>query len=231
MGTIDRLMRSSDEFDLTVRGRKTKFYMRTLGAMQSQARADYATARARILLGQLRIEGSAPRVMYMGVIDYMTRQQMMDRCAMIMMGRFAREAAEEVHPDDVQEPGDGATLTEVIEHEEGLDAAKQDAITERGNLVSERIRDYREKIGKFDDIDLREELESLMSDALANGEWTKASNDATLFYAVFKDKKYKDRYFDSPEDAAESDPDLYEKLISKYVELDAFSSDTEELKN
>lgn len=227
---VDRLMRVTSTVTISVRGKRKKLYLRTLGALNAQARTDYATSRTRKLLSKLRDESSEEYKMYLLSAES-PRDDMLKRAYMMGLSRIYRETEDVVRPDDVMEPGDKPTITEVMEYENKREDADKDAQDERDRIAQEKYDQYKAELEAMDDIDLTEHLRELMTESILNGEWGKASNDATLYFSVFSDPGFKNRYFSSIEEVAESAPELYNDLVAAYVELDSYAGSPDELKN
>jgi len=228
---IDRLMRVTSTVTISVRGKSQKIYLRTLGAINAQARTDYATSRTRKLLVALRDPQSEAYRTYLDAIEGTPREDMLQRAYMMGLARIYRDTKDEVRPDDVLEPSDNPTITEVMDYENRREQAETDALDERSRLAQEKYAAYKAELEAMDDIALVEQLRDLMIDSLLNSEWGKASNDATLYYCSFRDAGHKTHYFESVGEVAEADPELYNELVSAYVELDSFASAPDELKN
>ena len=108
--TLDNLMRVTGEETLTVRGRKAKYYLRTLGHAANEARRSYAMAASRRELEVLRDAASAEYQQFIVPISEMSVDSLRASALSLKAGDFRREAQDEVHPLDAPEPEPGANV-------------------------------------------------------------------------------------------------------------------------
>lgn len=229
--TLDNLMRVTGEETLTVRGRKVKYYLRTLGHAANEARRSHAMAASRRMLEILRDAATTEYQQFITPISEMSVESLRVSALSLKAGDFRREAQDEVHPLDAPEPEPGAGVRELVEAEEAEEKAVYDAEAERLVFI-ERLRAlYVEKAASMTQEELVQEVKDLRINVLMAQAFDEAYGDATLYWSVYADKNYKQRLFANAIEAGEADEDLRNQLLAAYFALDAFSMDGDALKN
>jgi hypothetical protein len=229
--SVDKLFRVTTERTVDARGTALKFWLRTLGASANAYREQYAIGAARSKLALIRREGTLENETYMLLPHQEHRDELIARALLINMRRLSQEVAREFRPNEVLEPPEFPTITEIVEAEDG-EAVAEVAMQEEVNIAAKsRLRLYEEELQAMNEIDLVEEVVRLMVDGALSVEYNRASDAATLYNAVFSDAKFAQRFFESPQEVGEADPALVDQLLTCYAELDVFSTKPDELKN
>jgi hypothetical protein len=229
--TLDNLMRVTGEETLTVRGRKVKYYLRTLGHAANEARRSHAMAASRRELETLRDVASLAYQQFIAPISEMGLESLRSSALSLKTGDFRREAQDEVHPLDAPEPEPGANVRELVEAEEAEEKAALDAEAERLVFIERLKTLYIEKASLMTQEELVREVSDLRINVLMAQAFDEAYGDATLYWSIYADKGYKQRLFANPNEAGEADEDLRNQLLAAYFALDAFSMDGDALKN
>lgn len=228
---IDKLFRVSECREFVVHGKKVKLFVRTLGSAANAHRENYALARTRALLARIKREGSPENEMFMLAPHDEARDELLARALLMKTGGLAYEIAKDMVPADTPEAPDDPTLTEIVEAEDAAEAARIDMLDNAKATAKARAEEIKAELEAMDDIQLIEEVVKLTIDGALSAEFNRQSNFATLYNAVFTDKGMTKRYFDSPEEASEADPEFVDMLLGCYSELDVFFLKQEDLKN
>jgi hypothetical protein len=229
--TLDHLMRVCGTSDVNVRGLAKTYYLRTIGQRADDARRDFAVSQSREMYNRLKNPESAEYAMYLTEFGTMSRTDLEAVVRMMKLSTFRREASYEVNQNDYPEPPDRATITDIIEAEEANEKAERDVVKEREVYVKRLEAEYAEAIKTISDEQLVLDATALRIDQLTSSEFAKGFNDSTLYSATFVDEKRRKLLFGSPQEVAESDPGLRQKLLDDYLEMDAFTQEPDELKN
>ncbi len=159
------------------------------------------------------------------------RDELLARALLMRTGNLAYDISKEMTPRDTPEAPDDPTLTEIVEAEDAEEAARIELLEDAEATARARALEIKAELEAMDDIQLIEEVVKLTIDGALSAEFNRWSNFATLFNAAFTDKAMTKRYFDSPEEASEADPDFVQQILACYAELDVFFIRPDELKN
>lgn len=229
--SLDDLLRVTAEVPLERRGKRFKVYLRTLGVSADDARRAYATRKARLVYRNLSNQDSDERQALLEPLATLDRAALIDLVVAFKRNDFQRDARFEIVPLDAPEPPDNPTVVDIIEAEEAQDKAGLDVASERVAYVDRRSAEYRTACEVRDIADLRAEAGQARVDAQVNAAFSDAFMDATLYWAVYRDAKYKQHFFAGPDEVGEADSVLRDDLAREYYALDEFTQDVDGLKN
>jgi hypothetical protein len=229
--TMDDLMRVEDSIEVNVRGKKRKFYLRTLGQRDEDARRDHAVSASRAMYRGLSDEKSEDYLRYIAPLAESSRVDQENNLAQLILSELRKEAELEIVVPDTPEAGEHPSVTDVVVAEEARDTAEKDTESARRERVQTRLAEYREEVKTWDSAKVLAELIRLTRDAVVADAFGRAFNDGCVFWGTWKDAKYRVRCFSNMEDAQNCASELYGALLTGYYELDRFSADADGLKN
>lgn len=205
-------------------------YMRTLGALEHDARMDEGMSAARYMRYALKNPETVEYRRHMAHLDVASRASLEDIAALWNEGTLVRQALQEVFAQNEPEPPPGATITEVLETEEQVEAIEEDVREARAKWVKAQQEQFRNGLAEMSDDDLRTDLQNRQINACTQTAFQRAYSRATVYYACYKDKRRKKRLFDGIDAVAKSNPDVVDLLAAAYARLDRWTRDAEDLK-
>ena len=228
---LDKLFRVRNTLTLVVRGKEITLHLRTISGVDESARNDYAVGRSRTILKRLREPESAESQQFFGGIDTTERPDLIEQALRLRRPTHIKAALKAAYREQDPEPPDDPTLTQVVEAVEETARLDEQVEAERATFIGNLQAAYRKQLEEMDDLALALEVREMLTDAVLNATYTQASNAYTLYAAVYTDENYRKRYFASPDEAGECDPDFASQLVDAYIVLDAFSQQPGALKN
>jgi hypothetical protein len=229
--SLDALFRVKTKTEVTVRGQKRTYYLRTISEAAEDFRQNHAVAKARQAGRELKDTSSLAYEEFFGDIDEMTAEEIVETQLLLKRNEFEQEARREIHAEDSPEPPDNPTVADIVDNEEQLEEIAQAVEDERQKCAEEHLKAWRdEQVGKPIE-ELREGVRESRRLTAMNIAFSRGHRNATLYHAVYTDKKYEKKLFETVQEVYEADPNLTGQLTAAYNQLDAWSEKPEELKN
>lgn len=227
---VDKLWKIESEETVETPSGPLTVYMRTLGALEHDARMDEGMSAARYMRLALKNPETAEHRRHMAHLDIASRASLEDIAAHWNEGELVRQVMSEVFSASEPEPPPGSTITEVLETEDQVEAIEEEVREARAEWIKARQEQFRKGLEETSDDDLRADLQNRQINASTQTAFQRAFDRATVLYACYKDKRRKKRLFDGIEAVANSNPDVVGRLVAAYVRLDRWTRDADDLK-
>jgi len=128
---------------------------------------------------------------------------------------------------DIEHP----TLDDIAELEDEREAAKARLVEARARFVNERFEAWLKGFSQMTEEDVRKLGRGFARQARITTEFSRVWNNWTIHQAFYLDEKFTRRAFSSPEAVMQLPGQVYNLLLARYAELDAFSFNVNALKN
>ena len=205
-------------------------YMRTLNASEHDERMDEGMSAARYMRLALKNTETVEHRRHIAHLSIASRESLEDIATQWNEGELVRQAMREVFANNEPEPLPGSTITEVLETEEQKEAIAEDVREARAEWVKTRQEQFRKKVAGMSDDDLRTDLQNRQINASTTTAFQRGYDRATILAACYIDKRRKRRLFSGIDAVAESNPEVIERLMAAYMQLDRWTRDADDLK-
>ncbi len=227
---VDGLWRVYDKTRVVTPAGPVMVYMRTITALEDDARRREANADGRTMRLALLNEETQEHKRHMAQLYVASREAIEDLLMQFQQVETMRRSFVEVFSKDEPQPPKNATIVQVLEVEEQVEKIADDVAEARREWVEKQLDAYRTDLSAKSQQELIDDAKNRLIANITAQTIHSRFDYETMHYACFRDEAYTERLFATVEDAMGCNPDVLPQLVLKYMDLDRWSQEPEELK-
>jgi len=227
---IDALWRVTDKVTVDTPSGPLTVYMRTVGDTQNDDRVKEALSSARLMNTRLANRDTDEFRWHLAHVADMPREVLVEAACQLTRAHLVRESFTEIYASSWPVPGKKDGVIETIAVEDQRDEIEKEVEQARVKWIDDRYDAYKADVETISEEQLRSFVTEDQTTAVVNAEFSKALQRATLYFACYKDKRFKQKLFGSIGEAGEANHNVVSRLMNAYNMLDRWTQSSEELK-
>ena len=224
---ISALFKWGTKLEIDTPKGKQPFWMRIVGDADLNRARVYGLRNSADLRRKLKDEDSDERLALVPDFDTSDKERVVEVILIYKVSELTEEARSKL---DLKYPSEPKTDSSLEKHEEF-----QDEVDNWAKYVEKELKKAynkeagleKKRLNKLSKANLTKEYYSTLINKLCENEMMRGFQDMSVYFASYKDAKYKEHLFSSVEDFQDLPPDVKEQF---YIFYSTLSLPTEELK-